>query len=195
MKGKINILTVFLIINALAFVFLSYSSNSSFSSNLLELENGVKLDTGYYGNVIPETVDPLSGKIFLVTPTSPEEIKFEVLEKTDSMIIMKMEGVDNLIIEGESEYYFIYGEIEYIIFEQPFINGEIGSPYLKSLEGDTKTLKIEDVEAFLKSGNPLFGILEEGECEEDEDCEKILPTWPGMRKVCENGVCRYRGLD
>lgn len=130
--------------------------------------------------------DITGGKIVLLTPFA-DKIKFDVLERTSAKIKTKITGVEDFIIDTKDEMFIVKGDIEYIIVEQFIDVGEVGPAFLLEIKGNYTTTPV--------SGKTIMEwsrLLGDGpECEDDEDCEKILPHWPGYKRVCIDGICRY----
>jgi len=142
--------------------------------------------SGVNGQGDTGTADITGGKIVLLTPFA-EKIKLETIERTDAKIITKITGVEDFIIDTQDEMFIVKGDIEYIIVEQDIDGGEVGPAFLLEIGGNYTITPV--------SGKTIMEwsrVLDEGdECEDDEDCEKILPNWPGYKRVCVDGKCRY----
>jgi len=134
--------------------------------------------------------------ILALDPT--EDIKFEIVSKTDQRVVMSIRGIEKFVIteSGDYENLNIYsGDIRRILVEQDIAGQVVGAFRLLEIEGDYSlrdtqgTTPEQWYQVLLSKESALLGGS--GECEDDEDCEKILDPRPPYTRVCTQGTCNY----
>lgn len=134
-----------------------------------------------------------SSKILVISPTSPTEISFEVIEETSQYSLTRITGVKDYVVQSGGKQ-LVTGNINYIIVRRNKTGGVLsGSTYLTEVNGTVTTEQVNgnSPEDYYSGQILAFGG---SECGEDSDCDGMWPQ-PPYTTGCVNGSCKYIDQD
>lgn len=179
-----------LIVLCFGIIFYIHSCNKDINNQVLSSKPNTVFDIDQAS--VYDEKDILNSIISIVGPDDPDKFSIEFIKQESDTLITKWSGITDLLIEisGDSnKKLIVYGNIEYIIMEQYFLDGKISGGYLKEIKGD---FIIEELNGLSYSGMlALLGDEDPRECRTDEECEEAYPPKAAFHLECINGSCHY----